>query len=309
MKADRAAEDPIYRSYLAGGPEAFRLTRHSSLVVVGLSLLIAVLGMTWQPIAAAQVASLGSVAAGALVVACIAARWLGARRGLLAGLAMGASQWSLQATGGDPLDRLLDLSIWVGLAAFALANVPGRLAVVDRPWTRAGFWVALAATCSLTGGVGPAYLLTICILYLMVAQDTRGLRFLLDVRGLAFIAAVIGCLVTFRHFSPALVEAATAPALGELLVGPAMAGLPWTPLALLGLFVVFREGYCFLPFWQLLGAWALAPVGLLAVGLFWPSPHLSAMLPPLAVLAAVGFDEGLHRLRRLGSLRRRRATA
>jgi hypothetical protein len=307
LKANRTALEPIYRSYLAGGPEAFRLTPHGAGVVLTLALAGHLLA-AGIPVTAAQAADLLLAIAGPLLVATVAARWLGSRRGLLTGVALAASHWCFQVSGSGPLDRLLDLSIWVGLAAFAVANIPGRLDVLDRPWTRCVFWAALAATCALTGGVGPVYLLSILSLYLVASQDSRGARFLRDGHGLLFIAAVIGCLATIRHAHPPAIEGPTAP-LGELVAKPLLAGLPWTPLALWGLFLVFREGYCFVPFWRLLACWAVAPIGLLLVGLFRDTAHLSVILPALAVLAAVGFDDLLYRVRRAGWFTRRPATA
>jgi hypothetical protein len=168
----------------------------------------------------------------------------------------------------------------------------------------------------LSGAAGPCYVLTICGLYLISTQDSRGARFLCDWRGLAFFAAVIAYLVMAPHFgwpswNPAEAQAREALALGGLATTWVEMGRPWIPLIVPGLFLVLWEGHYFLPIWRLLTCWAVLPIGLLGIGLFRAEAHLAAVLPPLAVLAAVGLDDGLHRLRRLGWIKRRwgRATA
>lgn len=320
MKADTALETPIYRLYLAGGPESLHLPWAGASVVFGLGLIAGFSGLVGAAPSRAAMAEVPLAAAGALIVAAFAARWFGARRGLLAGIGIATSMWTFTVCGSGPLGRLSDVLLWGGLSAFALANVPGRLQPVDRPWVRVLFWASLGAALVFTGAVGPCYMFTVCGLYLLAAQDRKGVRFLFDWRGLASFAAVMACLATAQYFGwrPAQASALENPAGGlegqspvGLIASLAVAGLPWMPLAVPGLVLVLRQGYYFAPLWRFLACWTLVPTGLLAAGLFRATAHLPALLPPLAVLAAVGFDDGLHRLRRLGWLKRRsvRATA
>jgi hypothetical protein len=314
LKADIAPELPIYRWYLAGGPQALRLSSSGAGVVFGLGLVARLAGLAGTGRGVADGVDVLAAAGGAVFVAVFTARWLGARKGLLAGIGIAVSLWTFRDCG--PVERLATESMWVGLAAFALGNVPGRLDPLQRRWVRAFFWAALAASLVLSGAVGPCYVLTICGLYLLAAQDSRGARFLLDWRGLAFFAAVIACLATARHFglpslNPAEARTLQRLSLGGLVTTLVEMGRPWIPLAVPGLFLLLWGGHYFMPIWRLLTCWALLPIGLLGVGLFRAEAHLAAVLPPLAVLAAVGLDDGLHRLRRLGWIKRRwgRATA
>jgi hypothetical protein len=298
----------LYRCYLAGGAPSFRLPASGAWAVFAVGLLVRLLGLSAARPDVRQWLDLPLAAAAAVLVAAFMAHWLGTRRGLLAGLAVALSPWSFQAA--PLLDRLAVETLWIGVAAFALANVPGRLPRVDACWVRPVFWTALAASWAVTGFVGPCYLLTICSLYLIAAQDSRGGRFLLDVRGLAFLALVIAALVTARHFGfaawlPDTVAGLEGPTLNTLVQTLAVACLPWLPLALPGLAIVLREGHCFLPFWRLLACWAVVPSVLVVGGLFRAQSHLDVLLPPLALLAALGVDDGWHRLRRLGWVRRR----
>lgn len=250
------------------------------------------------------------VAIGALVAAGFVARWLGTRRGLLTGMGLAASLW---AAGAGGLERLSDVCVWAGIAAFGLAHVPGSMKRVDRPWIHMVFWGAAGASLALSGAVGPTYLFTVCGIYLLAAQDRNGLRFLFDWHGVASFLAVMAGLAVAQHFGlhadPNLGKPEqTFAALARSLV---IAGLPWIPLAVVGLLVVLRQGYVFAPVWRLLACWLVIPAGLLALGLFRGSAHVATMLPALAVLAAVGLDDLVHRVRRRGWLSRwpRRATA
>jgi hypothetical protein len=314
LKADIAPEHPLYRWYLAGGPQSLRISWSGAGLVFGLGLLARVAGSAGTGHDRVEALAAVLAAAGAVAVAAFTARWVGARKGLLAGFAIAVSLWTL----GDsaPLARLSVESIWVALAAFALGNVPGRLGPLRRPWVPVLFWAALAVSTALTGVVGPCYVLVASALYLIATQDSRGVRFLLHVRGIVFMAAVIACLLAARHIGfslqPPLAQGdLTSVSLATLATTLLMASLPWSPLALPGLVLVVREGHCFLPFWRLLACWVIVPIGLAGTGLYWSNACLAAVLPPLAVLAAMAADDGLHRLRRLSWFKRRpvRATA
>lgn len=309
LKADIAHEIPLYRWYLAGGLPSLRLSRSAAGVVFVVGMLA---GMAGAGHSRADAIDAILAAAGAVAVAAFTARWLGTRKGLMAGVGIAVSLWTLGHS--DLFVRISVESIWVALAAFALGNVPGRLGPVQRPWVPTLFWAALAVAMALTGVVGPCYVLTICGLYLIATQDSRGVRFLLHVRGLSFLGVVIACLVVARHFGFSFqniiaAHASPQPSLGKLAAAILLSGLPWIPLALPGLVLVVREGHCFLPFWRLLACWTLVPVALVGAGLFWSNACLAVLLPPLVALAAVAFDAGLHRVRRLGWVKRRPAQA
>lgn len=275
--------------------------------MIAAGLLVRLAGLVNARPSLWQVLDLPLAAVAGLMVAAFTAHWNGARRGLFAGFAVALSPWAFHSS--TLIDRLAVETVWIGLAAFALANVPGRLPRVSGLWVRVAFWAALAASLAVTGLVGPCYVLVICGLYLVAAQDSRGGRVLFDVRGLAFLAAVIACLAAARHMGfarwlPETVAGRDGASLAVQAQTLALACLPWLPLALPGLALVFREGHCFLPFWRLMACWAVVPLVLIGAGLFRAHAHLDVLLLPLAVLAAVGCDDGWHRLRRRGWLKR-----
>jgi hypothetical protein len=310
LKAALVPEYSLYRWYLAGGVQAFRLRWTGVGVVFGLGLLVRWAGLSTTRPGLLELVDLPLTALAGVLVAVFIAHWLGARRGLLAGIGIAVSVWSLSACG--LLERLAVETLWIGLAAFALANVPGRQARVEGPWVRAVFWGAMAASLTVTGLVGPCYLLAICCLYLVAAQDSRGGRFLLDRRGLAFLGLVIACLATARHFGLAQWLPPTAADRGGASWGVqatalVAACLPWIPLTLPGLVQVLHQGHCFLPFWRLLACWTVVPLVLVGGGLFRAHAHLAVLLLPLAALAAVSLDGIMHGLRR-GEWFRCRAT-
>jgi len=321
LKEDNAPENVVYRLYLAGGLDSLRLPWSAGLLILGLALAARYSCLPPHP-GVADWAGLPVTAVGALLVAVFATRWLGSRQGLLVGIIVATSLWACGGPGPTAADRLGSIAVWAALATFAVANVPGRLTPDGRLRASACFWIALATTIVLAGAPGACYVLVACGLYLLASQDSKGLRFLLNPWGLAFIAVVVaGCLVAVRlgglSASPALAgcawaipPAATEPSSLTTLAGWLLvAALPWAPLGLLAAVVGIREGYYFTAFWRLLVCWALGPAVLLAAGLYRQTPHLTVLLPPVAVLSAIGLDDVLCWLRRRAALRRTCARA
>jgi 4-amino-4-deoxy-L-arabinose transferase-like glycosyltransferase len=293
---------PIYRRFLAGGAAALRLSLPASAVVIFLGLIL--------PATAGNVAMLGggdrpaiwwpSVAAAALnawLIAALAARWLGSRLGLLAGLALLTCVHVLLLSRGSAAEMLYGTAVVVAMGAFALANVPGRLPVIDRWWIRVGFYAAAGVSFVSAGAIGPAFILAGCLLFLILSADTRGVRFFASPGGIA----VFVLMAAIRLAQPEALHdvwAATSGMVGESL-GPrvwlpaalgwlALAVLPWTPLVALAAVAGLREGHYATPIWRFFACWALGPLGLAAVGGFRDQWQLGPLLPPLAVMAAAG---------------------
>lgn len=321
LKEAKAPENVVYRLYLAGGLDSLRLPWSAGLLILGLSL-VARYSCLPRHSDLADWAGLPVTAVGALLVAVFATRWLGSRQGLLVGIIMATSLWACGGPGPTAADRLGSIAVWAAMATFAVANVPGRVTPDDRHRASALFWIALGVTILLAGATGTCFVLAACGLYLLASQDSKGLRFLLNPWGLAFIAVVVaGCLGAVSlgglSASPALAgcawalsSAATEPAsLMALARALLVAALPWAPLGLLAALVGIREGYYFTAFWRLLVCWAVGPAVLLAAGLYRQTPHLTVLLPPLAILSAIGLDNVLCWLRRRAALRRTCARA
>lgn len=301
---------PIYRRFLAGGEEQLRLARNS------LALLLAYGAILWLAtplVCSARTASarplwLWLVAVATLqaaLVAALAARWLGNRAGLLAGL--------LQLTAGCLLpgaaalcDALFCLAFSIAMGAFMVAQVPGRVALAEGPALRWIFFLTAAIAGVVGGPASLTLLVAVCVCQWIAGQDRRGLRYFRDPIGLGIFGLVT---VTW------LVTAGWAGRPGTGLVdwgfsaGPgcgtaatwgtaAMRLALFVPLALPAMWSGLRNGHYAIPFWRFLVCWSLGPLVLLPLGHFRVDVHFGALLPPLAITAAVGLENLLRRVRR-----------
>ena len=289
---------PVYRRFLAGGAEPLRLSLPGALLVAagGLTLLgigraasalggTAGLAIAWPSVAAATLC--------AWMVAALAARWLGSRLGVLAGCVF-LMAWA-QLTGiylllpspGAAAAILFCTAIAAAMGTFALANVPGRLPLVDRRWTRWGFYAAAGASLVVGGPVGPAFILSGCLLFLILCADSRGARFFASPVGIGiFVLMAAVRLAGPWGIAGEALDPGTSP--GGVPSWLAGAGLPWTLLVVLTVAVGLRQGHYATPIWRFFGCWVVGPLALTAVGGFRSPAELGALLPPLAVIAAAG---------------------
>ena len=322
MPEDPPHTTPVYRRLLAGGDEPLRLSSSAAGVVVGGGLVL--LGITraapilggaagpaaWWPSAIAATLT-------AWLVAELAARWLGSRLGATAGLALLTSLQVLLPDRWATAEMLFCASVSAAMWAFALANVPGRLPLVVHQWTRRGFYAAAGGSFVLAGPVGPAFILTGCLLFLILSADSRGLRFFACPTGIvvfALLAAVRYALPrdlvdTWAAASGVMGAASgTGISLPALLRWLGVAGLPWTPLVVPTVAVGLHQGHYATPVWRFFGCWTLGPLALTAVGGWRDHAQLSPLLPPLAVMAAAGLGGLSIWCRRRWLWGRRRAT-
>ena len=224
---------------------------------------------------------------GAWLVAALAARWLGSRLGLLAGLIQMAGMSVLFPSRGAAAEMLFCAAVAAAMAAFALGNVPGRMPLVEHRWTGWAFYAAAGASLVLGGPVGPAFILAGCLLFLLVCADSRGARFFASPVGIA----VFVLMAAIRLAGPSGVA---GQALGQGISLPAVTGWPGVvglPLTLLVVFAVamgLRQGHYATPIWRFFGCWAVGPLLLAAVGGFRSSAELGTLLAPVAVIAAAG---------------------
>ena len=300
---------PVYRRFLAGGPERLSLSPKAAALVAGCgTTLLAIRSAGWlgdgtsppgEYLAAAVAAILT-----ALLVAAMAGRWLGNRLGLLAGL---VHLSGLHVLGAFSLaaEALWGAAVTLAMGAFALANVPGRLPPAQRPWVVWVFCAAVGVSLLVAGPIGPAPILAGCLLFLLVNQDARGLRFVAGPTPIAvFVLVVVAWSLDGGISGPAgwhgdWSRACSRPAsplgwwpvLGEL----PLASLPWTPFIVLAAVAGLRGGHYATPIWRFLGCWVL---GSIAVGLLGDRPSTAATLPPLAVIGAAGLSESLAWYRR-----------
>jgi hypothetical protein len=237
-----------------------------------------------------------------LLVAALAARWLGSRAGLLAGLVQMTAASLLPGPAALP-DALFCLVFSVALGAFLVAQVPGSPPLADRPALRILFFVAAVIACMLAGPVSMALIFAVCVCYLALSQDRRGSQFLYDRVGLGIFGLVaVAWLITVRWVgwsSAGLVDwacfqtlagrnglGAAAPAWGMAALRLSV----FAPLALPAICSGLRNGHYATPFWRFLACWSLGPLVLLTVGRFRFDLHIGALLPPLAIVSAVGLE-------------------
>lgn len=269
----------------------------SGVVLLGITTAVSVFGgragpaMRWP---AAVIATLTAV-----MVAALAARWLGSRLGTLAGLAQLTSLHVLLGTHRSVAETLFGAAVSAAMGAFALANVPGRLPPVERRWTRWVFYVAAGVSFALAGPVGPAFILAGCLLFVAVCADSRAARFFADPVGVAvFVLLIAARLIQPEGGQAVAVELSSMPGsaaslrtwLPDVLLPLAVAALPWTPLATLAVLVGLRQGHYATPIWRFFGCWLLGPLALTAVGASGSHSHFYALLPPLAVMGAAGLS-------------------
>jgi hypothetical protein len=311
---------PVYRRFLAGGPETLRLSLPAAAVVVigglipvGITGAASIFGgvpgsVSWWPSAVAATLT-------AWLLAALAARWLGSRLGALAGLVQLSTGHVLLPRWGTGADMLFCAAVLAAMGTFALANVPGRLPLVEHRWTRWGFYAATGLSFVWAGPIGPALIVTGCLLFLILCADGRGVRFFASPLGIAIFALMVAVRLA-QPGDPPDVWVASCSVEGETLGLPislpeslcwlAWTGLPWTPLVVLTVAVGLRQGHYATPIWRFFGCWAAAALMVAAAGGFRDQAQLSPILPPLAVTSAAGLG-GLLIWCRLGRRRGFRA--
>jgi len=297
---------PICRHLLAGGDESLRLSPSAAagvvlggLVLLGIAGAAAILGGAASP--SAWWPSMIAATLTAWLVAALAARWLGSRLGATAGLTLLSSVQVLLPDREATAEMLFCAAVSAAMGAFALANVPGRLPLIDHWGARWGFYAAAGGSFVLAGPVGPAFILTGCLLFLILSADSRGLRFFACPPGIAVFAmlAAVRSAVP-RDLMDTWVASSGVPggvsgtgiSLPDLLRWLGTAGLPWTPLVVPAIAVGLHQGHYATPVWRFFGCWTLGPVACCllppALGGWHGHAQLSPLLPPLAVMAAAG---------------------
>ncbi len=297
---------PVFRRYLAGGSDTLGLSAPAGVVVAAVGIMLPELtmalsifrgtaptAMSWP---AAPIAT-----ATALLLAAIVARWLGSRLGATAGLTLLTSADFLMPGRDAWSDLAFCLVVTAALGAVALGIAAGRLPTIERRWPRWIFYSATGVALLLVGPVGPALIGAVCVLFLLVSGDPRAARFFFDPVGLGLLGL---CGVVWMFWMPAVVSSGTvegAVSFAALIDQIAVAGLPWTPVALLALVVGLRQGHYATPIWRLIGCWLIGPPVVALLISIPPKTVIVTVLPPLAVLGAAGLSSLAiwHRRRRL----------
>lgn len=301
---------PVYPRFLAGGSDDLYLKPAQGLAIAAFGALMLALACPESPAAEAGwhgwiLAGLTSLATGVLLAG-LAARWLGRRVGFLAGMVYVSSAGLMARTLlGDASDAFFALSMAVALGAFGLGNTAGRLPMrADRgvAWT---FYAAAGAAAWAAGPLGPVCILAAGLVALYLGEDPQGLRFFASPVGWVLFAAVAVLAPAIFWWNWGAAECSLWAFLMKPPGGPALSDaslpwlvrhmtdllFPWTPLAAMAILVGLARGHSALPAWRLFAAWAAAPLLMTAAGLWGARPPVAAVLPPVAVMAAAGIHE------------------
>jgi 4-amino-4-deoxy-L-arabinose transferase-like glycosyltransferase len=240
----------------------------------------------------------------ALIIAALAARWLGDRIGLYSGLIQLTSVY-VQAQGrrAEP-DMMLCAAVSAAVAVFAFANVESRERQSPmglRPWM---FYLAAAISFLPKGPIGPVLVFLPCAAFAL--RRRRTLAFLLDPLGIALFIflVVIWPLAVYWAYPPAIASlwrehtVRLSGAWGTqsrllYLYSTLLLTLPWTPLLIIGGAALWRNRAWAAPIWRLLGLWFTLGAIFLSLSPFKHWHYLVPVLPPLSILAAFGLDRFL----------------
>jgi hypothetical protein len=300
---------PVYRCFLAGGPEVLRLSTPGAWLIIGLGVLTAAVSMVFtesrQPGLALSSGCAATIAA--LATAAVAARWLGGRAGVFAGcfyLLSGRILLETGSAGGHWFAAMATAAVGV----FALGTVAGRLPPVAGRWPAVVFYGLVAAICIFIGSMAAGGVVLTCVAFAAIGQSGRGLRFLVDWRGLAVLTAVVAMAASTVWPQPQwpsvyIFSAGAWPDLAAgfrhlLVVDIPIDLLPWGPLALVAIAVGIRQGHHTAPFGRLLTVWVASPLVLTPLGLLDRAMAAALVFTPLVILCGLGLCEVLSKTAR-----------
>lgn len=251
-----------------------------------------------------------------LGVASIAARRIGPRVGLLAGLVQATMPWLILRGRLAEVDVVLAALVVGAMAALDRVRVGSREA-------RWAFFALIGATALAKGiGFGAALVLAAAAAVLVWDRDARTFRALLSPAGLglALLIAMTWPFLVLARYPPTLGlwtmhvtdRFAVRPAhfagepWPEYLLAPIVQTLPWTPFALAGAWrsakgaASDRGGLD-----RLLWAWFAVPAAMVSLASARNSHYLIHALPPLSIWSAMSLGRLGDRLRERGWTARR----
>ncbi|MDI9446223.1 MAG: hypothetical protein QM844_18835 [Planctomycetota bacterium] len=296
---------PVYRHFLFGGPERFRL---SAGMVCGLAapagaavLLGAHLwGRTAPDTLAAAVAALVVATRAAALVA----GWLG-RRTASAAAASGIASYSAGVCDAGAAETLGVAAAVAAIVVFAFAELPSRAAARPRKWLPAGFYLCLVLAGLLAGGGGLAVAAAVSLCGLLPCQRCSGLRFFANRRGLATAAGGIALWAAAVGWSDRWTFSEWCGPLGESPAGwiasirqsepAALAVACFASLAAAFVAGLVRAGHVAGPYGSLMASWLGVPLLLTVCGAIGRSLAVAAIVPALSAAAAPAVVEAIRR--------------
>ncbi len=237
----------------------------------------------------------------ALIVAAMAARWFGSHVGLVAGLMQLTIYYVLQLSRQAVSDMLLIAAVTGAMACFALTHVESPRGRVQARWVPWLFYAAAALAYLFKGLIGPAFIFSGCVLFLLVSRDLRGLKFFLDPLGVAiFLFCVVGWFTAAYAQYPPILDAHLMHQFGRFegemgghkpplfyAYSILLITLPWAPFIVAGIVHGVRKGMHAEPLWRFAACWVIPGMVLLSLSAFKSKHYAAPLMPPLTIIAAL----------------------
>jgi 4-amino-4-deoxy-L-arabinose transferase-like glycosyltransferase len=252
--------------------------------------------------------ALAGVATG-LMIASFAARHYGRRIGIVSGLMVLTSMYVLIQARLAESDMLLTALVCAAMLVFADGPVCDaenhapprtfRRQLLD--WRAILFYTLAGLTFLLKGGVGPAFIFGGTLVYAIVQRDRRAAYFLLNPIGLFLFLALVAAWPIAAYLKyPAIWQAWRFEQVGRLtgergyqpfyyyLYSIPGSLLPWTPFMIVPAWVGWKERAFRRPLIKFFLCWFLPGVIVLSAVAFKHQHYAFPLLPPLAILGAIG---------------------
>jgi 4-amino-4-deoxy-L-arabinose transferase-like glycosyltransferase len=253
--------------------------------------------------------ALAGVASG-LMIASFAARYYGRRIGIVSGLMVLTSFYVLIQARLAESDMLLTALVCAAMLIFASGPVreaedPSTPQKKFRQqllaWRPITFYLITGLTFLLKGFVGPAFILLGTISYAVIQRHRRSAYFLLNPLGILLFLALVAVwpVVAYLQY-PGILESWRFEQFGRLtgergsnpfyyyLYSIPGSLLPWTPLMIGAAWIALKHGRHRRPLNRFFICWFIAGVILLSLSSFKHQHYAYPLMPPLAILGAMG---------------------
>src|SRR5258705_4777020 len=246
----------------------------------------------------------------ALMMASFAAKHYGRRIGIISGLMLLTIAYVLIQARLAESDMLLTALVCAAMVIFASGPVaeaensstaPKTFRQQILAWRPIAFYLLAGLTFLLKGFVGPAFILLGTITYTAIQRDRRAAYFLLNPLGILFFLDLVAVWPVLAYLKyPSILESWRFEQLGRLtgergsdpfyfyLYSIPGSLLPWTPPMIIGAWIALKTGQHRRPLNRLFICWFIPGVILLSLSSFKHQHYAFPLLPPLAVLGAVG---------------------
>ncbi|HEV8290796.1 MAG TPA: glycosyltransferase family 39 protein [Tepidisphaeraceae bacterium] len=256
----------------------------------------------------------------ALMIASFAARHYGRRIAIVSALIVLTSVYVLVQARLAESDMLLVALVTAAMLIFASGPVvtaenasTSSIKFRDQlfAWQPINFYIVTGLTFLLKGGVGCAFILSGTIIYAAIQRDRRAAWFLLNPIGIVLFLALIAVWPVLAYLKyPAIVDSWRFEQVGRLTgergSNPfyfyfySIPGslLPWTPLMLVPAWMGLKHHLYRRPINRFFLCWFIPGVILLSLSSFKHQHYAFPLLPPAAILAAVGLLQLIEHQRR-----------